>query len=62
MGFPVEMFTVLAIRVLPAWQELLADPDQKISARQWYTDSTRLRARHRPLIRRPAPWAGFVPP
>jgi citrate synthase len=43
MGFPVDMFTVLfaiprTAGWLAHWQELLADPDQKISRpRQWYT-------------------------
>jgi citrate synthase len=43
MGFPVEMFTVLfaiprTAGWLAHWQELLNDPDQKISRpRQWYT-------------------------
>jgi citrate synthase len=43
MNFPVEMFTVLfAIPRMSGWlahwQELLNDPDQKISRpRQWYT-------------------------
>jgi len=43
MGFPVEMFTVLfaiprTAGWLAHWQELLTDPDQKISRpRQWYT-------------------------
>ena len=42
MGFPVAMFTVLfalprTVGWLAHWQELLADPDQKISRpRQWY--------------------------
>ena len=42
MGFPVDMFTVLfaiprTAGWLAHWQELLADPDQRISRpRQWY--------------------------
>jgi citrate synthase len=42
LGFPVDMFTVLfaiprTVGWLAHWQELLADPDQKISRpRQWY--------------------------
>ncbi len=43
LGFPVDMFTVLfaiprTVGWLAHWQELLADPDQKISRpRQWYS-------------------------
>jgi len=43
MGFPVDMFTVLfaiprTAGWLAHWQELLNDPEQKISRpRQWYT-------------------------
>ena len=43
LGFPVDMFTVLfaiprTAGWLAHWQELLTDPDQKISRpRQWYT-------------------------
>jgi citrate synthase len=43
MGFPVDMFTVLfaiprTVGWLAHWQELLNDPDQKISRpRQWYS-------------------------
>jgi citrate synthase len=42
LGFPVDMFTVLfaiprTVGWLAHWQELLGDPDQKISRpRQWY--------------------------
>jgi citrate synthase len=42
LGFPVDMFTVLfaiprTVGWLAHWQELLTDPDQKISRpRQWY--------------------------
>ena len=42
LGFPVDMFTVLfaiprTVGWLAHWQELLSDPDQKISRpRQWY--------------------------
>ncbi len=42
LGFPVDMFTVLfaiprTVGWLSHWQELLTDPDQKISRpRQWY--------------------------
>jgi len=45
LGFPVDMFTVLfaiprTVGWLAHWQELLTDPDQKISRpRQWYTGS-----------------------
>jgi citrate synthase len=43
LGFPVDMFTVLfaiprTVGWLAHWQELLNDPEQKISRpRQWYT-------------------------
>jgi citrate synthase len=42
LGFPIEMFTVLfaiprTVGWLAHWQELLNDPEQKISRpRQWY--------------------------
>ncbi|HEY5663791.1 MAG TPA: citrate synthase [Ilumatobacter sp.] len=47
LGFPVDMFTVLfaiprTVGWLAHWQELLSDPDQKISRpRQWYAGPDR---------------------